>query len=212
MRAERSGALMFHGATDDVAFEKIFPPCHGCCHGWCGGWCGGAPDPDATDPVACARDARRVREKPVGTDLDSARRLNAVLHQQVDERAIFRIDPFLGKEAVQNLVFFRFANTFLEPTWSRHDVANVQIAMAQPFGVEGRDALSAQTGLIGEPESRRTDPPTVHELSPWRPAVEAVRAAHRAYRHSADRAHRRAPPLPPEEAPPIRGAPRARRR
>ena len=98
--------------------------------------------------VGCARDARVVVEKPFGRDLASAQALNATLHEVFPEPAIFRIDHYLGKEAVQNLVYFRFANTFLEPVWNRTYVDNVQITMAEDFGVQGRGSFYDEVGAI----------------------------------------------------------------
>ncbi len=95
-----------------------------------------------------ARGARVVIEKPFGRDLASARELNQVLHRQFPERSIFRIDHYLGKEAVQNLLYFRFANSFLEPIWNRNFVASVQITMAETVGVAGRGKFYEETGAI----------------------------------------------------------------
>jgi len=96
----------------------------------------------------CADDARVIVEKPFGRDLESAQALDRTLHEVFPERSIFRIDHYLGKEAVQNLLFFRFANTFLEPIWNRHYVQDVQITMAEKFGVQGRGAFYEEVGAI----------------------------------------------------------------
>lgn len=96
----------------------------------------------------CARDARVVVEKPFGRDLASAQALNRTLHKSFAEDAIFRIDHYLGKEAVENLLYFRFVNTILEPVWCRDHVASVQITMAEQMGVQGRGAFYEEVGAI----------------------------------------------------------------
>lgn len=96
----------------------------------------------------CAENARVIVEKPFGRNLAGAQSLDRTLHEVFAESSVFRIDHYLGKEAVQNLVFFRFANTFLEPVWNRVYVRDVQITMAEKFGVQGRGAFYEEVGAI----------------------------------------------------------------
>jgi glucose-6-phosphate 1-dehydrogenase len=98
--------------------------------------------------AGCATDAGVVVEKPFGRDLASAQALNHLLGQHFPEAHTFRIDHYLGKEPIQNLLYFRFANTFPEPMWNRTYIACMQITMAESFGVEGRGRFYDEAGAI----------------------------------------------------------------
>jgi glucose-6-phosphate 1-dehydrogenase len=103
---------------------------------------------DGLAAADCTTNARVVIEKPFGRDLKSARDLNAILHQHLPEEAIFRIDHFLGKEPVQNILYTRFSNAFLEPIWNRTYIRSLQITMAEDFDVRGRGAFYEEAGAI----------------------------------------------------------------
>jgi glucose-6-phosphate 1-dehydrogenase len=103
---------------------------------------------DHLGATGAAKSGRVVVEKPFGRDLASAQKLNRTLLKLFPESSIFRIDHYLGKEPVQNLLYFRFANSFLEPVWNRNWVASVQVTMAETIGVEGRGAFYEEAGAI----------------------------------------------------------------
>jgi glucose-6-phosphate 1-dehydrogenase len=96
----------------------------------------------------CAAHARVIVEKPFGRDLASAKLLNTTIHQWFPESAVYRIDHFLGKEPVQNLLYFRFANAFLEPIWNRDHIESMRITMSESFGVRGRGRFYEEVGAI----------------------------------------------------------------
>jgi glucose-6-phosphate 1-dehydrogenase len=95
-----------------------------------------------------AENARVIVEKPFGRDLASAIELNRIVHTVFPESAVYRIDHFLGKEEVQNIIYFRFANSFLEPIWNRDHIASIQITMAEDFGVQGRGSFYDEVGAL----------------------------------------------------------------
>ena len=107
-----------------------------------------APVIEGLGAAGLAKDARVIVEKPFGRDLASAVELNAVAHAVFPEASIFRIDHYLGKEAIMNLLYFRFANSFLEPIWNSHHVASVQVTLAEDFGIGLRGGFYESAGAL----------------------------------------------------------------
>ena len=131
----------------------------------------------------CAQNARIVVEKPFGHDLASARELNRTLQQYFTEDRIFRIDHFLGKEPVQNILYTRFANPMFEPIWNRNYVRSIQITMAEKFGVEDRGKFYDQTGAVRDVVQNHLlqvlanlvmDPATGEDHDAWRDQKAAL--------------------------------------
>jgi glucose-6-phosphate 1-dehydrogenase len=100
------------------------------------------------ESIGASQNARVIVEKPFGRSLETAEELNRTLHAAFDEDSIFRIDHYLGKEPVQNLLYFRFANTFLEPVWNAKYIASVTVTMSEEFGVRGRGAFYEEVGAV----------------------------------------------------------------
>lgn len=103
---------------------------------------------EGLNTAGLAKEGRIIVEKPFGRDLVSAQELNKIAHAAFPEQSIFRIDHYLGKEAIMNILYFRFANSFLEPIWNRNCIASVQITLAEDFGIEGRSGFYESAGCL----------------------------------------------------------------